>query len=79
MTELRGFKFETLALVFKKTESEDKTKHKTFYSNSKAEIILNEIEIDDVFKLIYTTFKSNIENFLGKCKGELLIQPLTII
>ena len=65
--------------MFKKTESEEKTKHKTFYSNSKAEIILNEIEIDDVFKLIYTTFISNIQNVLEKCKGELLIQSLAII
>ena len=65
--------------MFKKTESEDKTKNKTFYSNSKAEIILNEIEIDDVFKLIYTTFISNIQNVLEKCKGELLIQSLAII
>ena len=42
MSELRGFKFETkLALVIKKIEIEDKTKYGNFYSNSKAEIIIN--------------------------------------
>ena len=37
------FKFvTTLVLVFKKMEVEDKTKYDTFYSNSTAEIIINE-------------------------------------
>ena len=42
----------TFALVFKKIESEDKTKYDIFYSSSKAEIIINvsEIESDDVFQ-----------------------------
>ena len=44
----------TLVLVFKKIESEDKTKFDTFYSNSKAKIIINESYIDDVFQSIYT-------------------------
>ena len=42
----------TLVLEFKKIESEDKTKFDTFYSNSKAEIIINECEID-VFQSIF--------------------------
>ena len=43
MTKLRGFKFVTpLLLMFKKIESDDKTKYNTFNSNSKAEIIINE-------------------------------------
>ena len=43
MTGLRGFKFVTpLLLMFKKIESDDKTKYNTFNSNSKAELIINE-------------------------------------
>ena len=52
LTQLKGFRFvTTLVLVFKKIESEDKTKYDNFYSSSKAEIIINvsEIESDDVF------------------------------
>ena len=59
----------TLVLVFKKIESEDKTKHDTFYSNSKAEIIINETDIDDVFESIYTTDISDIQKSLGKGSG----------
>ena len=40
-----------------------------FYSNSKAEIIINESDIDDVFQLIYTTVISNIPKSLGKDSG----------
>ena len=51
--ELKSFKFvTTLVFVFKKIESEDKTKYDTFYSNSKAEIIINESDIDDVLQSI---------------------------
>ena len=50
LTQLKGFKFvTTLVLVFKKIEREDKTKYDTFYSDAKAEIIINESDIDDVF------------------------------
>ena len=52
LTQLKGLRFvTTIALVFKKIESEDKTKYDNFYSSSKAEIIINvsEIEIDDGF------------------------------
>ena len=42
----------TLPLVFQKINSEDKT-YDTFYSNSKAEIIINESDFDDVFQSIY--------------------------
>ena len=67
MTELRGFKFvATLVLVFEKVESDDKTKYDTFYSHSKAETIINESDIDDVFESIYTTITSNIQISLGK-------------
>ena len=67
MTGLRKFKFvATLVLVFKKIRSDDKAKYDTFYSNSEAEIIINESDIDDVFESIYTTIKSNIHIFLQK-------------
>ena len=61
MSELRGFPFvTTLVLVFKKIESEVKTKYDTFYSHSKAETIINESDIDDALESIYITIISNI-------------------
>ena len=42
----------TLVLVFKKIGSDDKTKYDTFYSNLKAEMIINESDVDDVFQPI---------------------------
>ena len=56
----------TPVLVFKKIKSDDETKNDSFYSNSKAEIIINESGIDDVFQSIYTTVISNIQRPLGK-------------
>ena len=55
----------TLVLLFRKIESEDNTKYDKFYSNSKAEIVTNEIDIDDVFQSIYTTILTNIQKSLG--------------
>ena len=54
-----------MALVseLKKLESDDEIKYNTFYSLSKAETIVNESDINDVFESIYTTFISNIQNF----------------
>ena len=37
-----------------------------FYSPSKAEKIINESDIDDVFESVYTTIISNIQKFSGK-------------
>ena len=66
MTKLRGFKLvKTLVLMLEKIESDDKTKHDTFYSNATAETIINESAIDDVFKWIYTTIISNKQKYLG--------------
>ena len=59
----------TLGLVFKKIESEDKTKFDHFYSSSKAEIIINENDIDDVFQSIYAKIITNIQKYLGKGSG----------
>ena len=69
----------TLVLVLQKIESKDKTKYDNFYSNSKAEIIINESDIEDVFKSIYTTIISNIQKSSGKVQDGLLIQSLTMI
>ena len=66
-SKLIGFQFvTTLVSLFKKIESEDKTKYDNFYSSSKAEIIINESDIDDVFQSIYTAFITNIQKALGK-------------
>ena len=70
MSQRKGFKFvTTVVFLFEKIESEDKAKHDNFYSSSKAEIIINESGIDDVFKSIYTTIITNIHKSLGKGSG----------
>ena len=51
----------SIVLVFKKIKSEDKTKYDTFYSHSKAEIIINEKSYIDAFQSVYTTIISNIQ------------------
>ena len=51
----------TLTIEFLKMESDDATKHTTFYSNSKAQTVINESHTDDVFESIYTTTISNIQ------------------
>ena len=85
MTESRGSKFvTTIVLVFKKIEMDDKTRYDTFYSNSKAEIIINETDIDDVFQSICTTIISYMKVFRKRFRLEsgsgseirLLIQSL---
>ena len=62
----------TLVLVFKKIEIEDKTKYETFYSNLKAEIIINESDIDDAFESVYTTIVANMQESLGKDWGRII-------
>ena len=57
----------TLVLVFKNIESEEEKRYDTFYSNSKAEIVINnKKDIDNVFQSIYTKIISNIQESLGK-------------
>ena len=54
MTQIKGFKLLTaVVLVYKKTESDDKKKHDTFYSISKAETNISESDTDDIFESIY--------------------------
>ena len=65
-----GSKFvTTLVLTFKKIKRVDKTKFDNFYSSSKAEIIINESDIDGVFESIYSTIISNRKKSLGKRSG----------
>ena len=70
LSQLKGFKVvTTLVLVFKKIESKDKTKYDSFYSSSKAEIVINDSEIDNVFQSIFTTIMENIQKYLRKGSG----------
>ena len=55
----------TLVLVFKKIESEDKTKFDNFCSSSKAVITIIESDIDDVFQSIYAAIITDIQKYLG--------------
>ena len=55
--------------MFKKIESKDKTKYGNFYSSSKAETIINESDIDNVFQSIYTTIIENIQKSSLKDSG----------
>lgn len=67
MSEFRGFKFlSTSVLEFKKTESDDGTKYNNFYLNSKAETIINENDINNLFESIYSKITLKIENYLRK-------------
>ena len=70
LPQLKSFKFVTsLVLVFKRIESEDKTKHDTFFSHSEVETITNQSDIDNVFQSIYTATITNIQKSLGKGSG----------
>ena len=53
-----------LVLMFKKIESEDKTNYNNLHSSSKAQAIINESDIDDVFQSVYTTILTNIQKSL---------------
>ena len=59
--------------MFKKAKSEDKIKYDTFYSNSKAKMIVNERNIDDVFQ------SSNIQKSLGKYSGRITVLFQSIV
>ena len=53
-----------LVLMFKKIGSEDKTNYNNLHSSSKAQAIINESDIDDVFQSVYTTILTNIQKSL---------------
>ena len=56
-------------MEFKKIENVDKTKYSTFHLNLKAEKIIKESDINDLFESTYSTFISNIQQSLGKGLG----------
>ena len=78
LTELRGFKFvTTCVLEFKKIEIDDKAKYGTFYLHSNAETIIDQNDVDDIFKSIYySTIISNIQKFLGKVWGWIIVSVI---
>ena len=55
-----------MVLEFKQIESDDETKYSTFYLPSKAETVINESDIDDVFESVYMAIISNIQKSLRK-------------
>ena len=57
-----------LVLEFEKRESDEK-KNDTFCLNSKAETIINESYIDDVFQPIYSAVISDMQKLLRKAPG----------
>ena len=67
-----------LVLVSKKIESEDKRKCDNSYASSKAEIIINESHIDDVFQPIHTIIITGIQISLGKVQAGLLTPYISI-
>ena len=70
MIKLKGFNLGTkLILDFKQIKFVDETTYSTFYSSLKAEKIINENNIDDVFESIYSTVISNIQKTLRKELG----------
>ena len=77
MPELRRFQL-VIALIseIKKIESDDETKYSTFCLNVKAEAIINETYIDDIFESFYITIIANIQKSFGR--GSSLITDLVI-
>ena len=68
--KLKGFKFvTTIVLVFKKIARNNKTNFDNFYSSSKAAIIINENDINNIFKSIYPAIIRNIQKSFAKDLG----------
>ena len=66
----------TLVLVFKKIERKYKIRYDYFYSSSKAEIIINESDIDNAFQLIFTTIMQSIQKSLLKDSGWIIVSVI---
>ena len=70
LSGLKGFKFVTkLTLEFKKIQSDNQTLYSTFYLNSKAETIIKESDIADVFKSTYSNVISNVQKSVKQCSS----------
>ena len=59
----------TLVLAFKKIESKENQSMTISIEAQKAETIINETDIENVLKSIYTTIIANIQKSLGKSSG----------
>ena len=59
----------TLVLAFKKIESKENQSMTISIEAQKAETIINETDIENVLKSIYTTIIANIQRSLGKSSG----------
>ena len=74
LTEFKGLKFVmTSVLEIRKIESDDETKYSSLYLSSKAETVINDSDVDDVFASFYSTIMSNIQEFLEKAWVGLLV------
>ena len=63
LPKLQGCEFvATLALEFIKLKNDNKTIYCTSYLNSKAETVINESLMDDIFESISSTIISNIQD-----------------
>ena len=67
-----------LILVFKKIENKDKIKYGNFYSSSKAGIIINETNIDNLFESIFTTIMENMQKSSLKDSGWIIDHAISI-
>ena len=77
LLELRGFKFVTHCFYRLKIGSKNVTKYSNFYWNLKAETIINESDIDDLFEPMYSTitwYKLTYRKILGKVWTGILVQ-----
>ena len=73
-TQLKGFKsVTTLVIEFKIIESVDERKHSTFSLTSKAEVVIIESNVDNVFESIYSTINQTFKNCLEKVQVGLFI------
>ena len=64
----------TLILKFRKTINEDETKYISFYSNSKAKIVIQSWDIDSIFESVYSTIMTKIQRNQQKTEVGLLIK-----
>ena len=64
LNELTRFKFVvTLVLKFKETINKNETKYSILYSNSKAETIIHDSDINNVFEPIYNTIMTKKQKY----------------
>ena len=64
---------------FTKIQTDDKILYSTFYSHSKTAVVINENNIGEVFKWIYSTVKSNIQKSVEQGSGWIIDSVIIII